>query len=141
MMFDGVLDASVFIAYALDDEPEHKAEARSVFAALAEEKLNVFVPAHFFTEATNVLLTALNRKRINLDQFQLYLSSLEAFPIEVDQPTTMKPIATIALKHRLTIYDAAYLELAKRLRTKHLFSFDKALLAAAKAEKIATQLS
>ena len=60
---------------------------------------------------------ALRRKRIRPGQPALFLDEFGRLPIDVEPPlTTPQGKATLDLgeKHGLTIYDAAYLELAQR---------------------------
>jgi len=64
-------------------------------------------------------------------------AELRALPITVDHGLTalFGDEANIAARYNLTVYDAAYLELALRLRAP-LATTDKALAAAAKAAKV-----
>jgi predicted nucleic acid-binding protein len=64
---------------------------------------------------------------------------VEELPFEEDDQTAEQiPVRTFALarKHQLSIYDAAYLELAQRRNTV-LASFDSQLLKAAAKEGVA----
>lgn len=64
---------------------------------------------------------------------------LEGLPISIDQPTTASTwhdTLALARSHRLTSYDAAYLELAQR-RGLPLATRDKALQEAARLEGVA----
>lgn len=81
------------------------------------------------------------RKRISPDQTAQALSLISALPLEEDEDTAEQiPVRTIALarRHGLTIYDAAYLELAQR-RGATLATFDTQLLKAAQEEGVATE--
>jgi predicted nucleic acid-binding protein len=60
---------------------------------------------------------------------------LETFPIDVAPLPARAAVLMLARNHRLTFYDAAYLELAKREKVC-LASLDDALNAAAQAEGV-----
>ena len=97
------------------------------------------VPAHWQTEILNGLLVALRRKRIRPGQPAQLWGNLSALPVEIETALTApQAIAVLALgeKYGLTIYDAAYLELAHR-RGLPLGSLDGDLRRAAELEGIA----
>jgi predicted nucleic acid-binding protein len=80
------------------------------------------------------------RGRIAADQVAHGLMLLQALPLSGDETTAEQVpgrIFALARKHGLTIYDAAYLELALR-RGATLATFDDQLLKAAKKEKVLT---
>ncbi len=60
---------------------------------------------------------ALRRKRITLDKIDGFLTRLKALPIDAagQVPSEILELPTLAQKHGLTNYDAAYLALAMRL--------------------------
>jgi len=96
------------------------------------------VPALWLWETANVLVQAERRGRISPAASRTFLGLLEDLPISVDQPSTASvwhDTLALARSHRLTSYDAAYLELALR-RGLPLASRDKALQAAAGAEGV-----
>lgn len=77
----------------------------------------IVVPAHWPTEILNGLLVASRRKRITIDKPTLFWAELTRLPIEAEPPPTGAQAVTVfalAEKHGLTVYDAAYLELAHR---------------------------
>jgi predicted nucleic acid-binding protein len=93
------------------------------------------VPSLWRAEVANGLQIAIRRKRIDAVFRSRALQHLELLPITVDRETdTYVWSSTLALADRfdLTIYDAAYLELAER-RGLPLASLDKELNAAARA--------
>jgi len=57
------------------------------------------------------------RKRITFDQIDGFLTRLKALPIDAPEqtPAELLELPTLAHKHSLTNYDAAYLALAIRL--------------------------
>ena len=68
-------------------------------------------------EVTNVLLNAQKRGRVTEERIEQFLDILTRLPIHID-PVLMKravyDVRKLAQMHRLTSYDAAYLELALR---------------------------
>jgi predicted nucleic acid-binding protein len=93
-----------------------------------------WVPALWHLELGNVLLGAQRRARIDQAGITGFLSALAAYDIEIDGHTmSLAWSQTLALADRfaLTVYDAAYLELALRRRLP-LATLDNALLAALK---------
>jgi predicted nucleic acid-binding protein len=109
-----VIDGSTALGFLLKDERD--ACALAALAAI-EEGVPTYIPAHCFVEATNGLLMAERRKRITQSDVTEALGLLGALPIITDSETAaMAGGDTIALarQYGLTVYDAAYLELAMR---------------------------
>jgi predicted nucleic acid-binding protein len=133
-----VIDPSVALAWLLPDETTPRA---AVFRAAVENGAEAWIPAHWWLEIGNGLLMAERRRRITLEQVAQALALVNSLPLEQDSETTAQipvRIFTLARKHGLTIYDAAYLELAQR-RGAILATFDEQLLKAARNEKVATR--
>jgi predicted nucleic acid-binding protein len=63
------------------------------------------------------------------------LSLLASLPIVLDFEANEEDLLGLARRHRLTVYDAAYLELALR-KGADLASLDTALVAAARADGV-----
>lgn len=65
----------------------------------------------------NALTMACRRKRVSEPEIHTILDSLRTLPITVDapDPDRVMQLPALALKQQLTVYDAAYLELAIRL--------------------------
>ena len=86
------------------------------------------VPQHWELEVANQLIMGLRRSRTTEELAQQSLTMLLALPIAIDDETGLRVPETyqIALKHGLTIYDAAYAELAIRTAST-LVTFDKRL--------------
>ncbi len=125
-----VLDASIAAAWALQDEDEPAARAALKRIAVDE----AVVPALFWYEIRNILVVSERRGRITEAQTRQFLRSLALLPIAVDSGPEEERVLGLARHHKLTSYDAAYLELAQR-ESIRLASLDDALLRAAKAEK------
>ncbi len=96
------------------------------------------VPQLWHLEVVNVLLVHVRQGRFTAAAVVEYLSALSEVETTVDSNTherAWKSIFDLAAKHRLSSYDAAYLELAVRKRAT-LATLDKALARAAEAEGV-----
>lgn len=128
-----VVDASAALAWCFEDE------ASSWTDGLLERLRQgdrIVVPAHWPTEISNGLLMALRKKRIKTGQPALFWDELARLPIETEAALTAsqaKAVLALGEKHVLTVYDAAYLELAYR-RQLPLGTLDSDLRKAAQAE-------
>jgi len=123
-----VVDASVALAWIFDDESNEYAE--SILRSLKIR--SCVVPAHWALEVTNSLLFAERKGRITTADSTRGLVLLDGLPISMDGLTAEKArTQTLALArtHRLTVYDAAYLELSLR-EGLALATLDSDLLAA-----------
>ena len=125
-----VIDASVAADWLLEDEFDSTAGV-----ALEGTKENGgIVPPLWHYEIRNILLVAERRGRLHERDIQTRLDSLAALPIDTDQETRfLEETLGLAIKHRLSFYDALYLELAVRLNLQ-LATLDRALFRAALAE-------
>ncbi len=105
-----VVDASVILAWCLDDES-------SAVAAAAMDRLLAdggIAPAHWPLEVANALRSAERRGRIDepaLRRLRPKLASLPVDIVPVELPTALGVIE-VARRHDLSVYDAAYLDLA-----------------------------
>ena len=121
-----VVDASVSAAWLLPDEATPATEAALLATATGE----LWVPALWLLEIGNLLLSAQRRKRITAAKRLELVAAAAALRIRVDrEPVSLISIDTLAASHKLSAYDAAYLELALRRRLP-LATLDDALLAA-----------
>ena len=127
-----VVDASVVAAHLLPDE-ENREAAATILARLDEE--DGVVPPIFRYEVRNILLMAKRRKRIDAQQLQQLLAELTDFALVEDAVSNDADVFELADRLELTVYDAAYLEVAKRCRAA-LATFDTALARAADAEQV-----
>ena len=99
----------------MQDEAEPR--TRSVLASLDMDE--AIVPGIWPLEVANVLAVCERRNRLSADKVAAFVSMLEKYPITVDEQTAKKAfgeVLSLARSHRLTAYDAAYLELALRHR-------------------------
>ena len=129
-----VLDASIALAYIFPDE-----KTSAVRAAINSLNTSAaWVPSFWRIEVANGLEMAVRRGRISALYRDTMLADFQARPIRIDQQTNQyawTEIKRLAEHHRLTLYDAAYLELAIRLDLP-LATLDRALRSAAEAERI-----
>lgn len=126
-----VLDASLAMTWALKDEGHQIAD-------IAIERLRTdeaFVPNVWWYEVRNALLMNERRGRLNQEGTTFYLNQLARLSINIDFMHNQDQVFMLARRHRLTLYDSAYLEIAVR-RSCQLATFDKALMRAARSERV-----
>ena len=113
-MSQWVVDASLTLQWYLKDE-EGRDYALAVLAGLRENE--TIVPFLWAYEVSNALVMAYRRKRLAVGEINEVLDNLAALPITIDQPEpeSVMKLPSLALEQQLTVYDAAYLELAVRL--------------------------
>lgn len=133
-----ILDASVTLAWFFEDEKTDWSE--ELLERLRQGDRTV-VPAHWAAEVANGLLMATRKDRIPPEQPQLLWDELARLPIDPEPalmvaPVRGKDVLALAEKHGLTVYGAAYLELALRYQWP-LATLDGALRKAAQAEGVA----
>ncbi len=126
-----VLDASVVASWCFPDESYPNAEA--ALRRIADE--TAAAPALLWYELRNVLLMGERRGRLSESQTVRFLKYMSDLPIEVDRDPDDGRVLSLARTHRLSVYDAVYLELAQR-KALPLATLDGALIEAAHAEKI-----
>jgi predicted nucleic acid-binding protein len=120
-----VVDCSVAAAWALVDErtPWTSAALQSTTAEGA------IVPSLFWFEIRNILLVNERRGRVEANQISRFLSDIDPLT-DVDLRPGESDVLGLARAHRLTVYDASYLELASR-RGLLLCTLDRQLIDAA----------
>ena len=124
-----VLDASVALAWCFEDEKNPYAD--SVLYAL--DNSEGLVPSIWSFEVANVLALSERAGRLDLPRSAWFIRFLNDLPILVDERSSSRAFGeTIALARaqNLTVYDAAYLEVALRVGAR-LATQDNALRAAA----------
>ncbi len=108
-----VLDASVALRWHFRDEVSPY--ANRVLSALAEQ--TALVPSIWPLEIANALAVAERRGRLDPARVTRAVELYRELPIavhEVPVEDAFGPVLEVARDHRLTAYDAAYLELAMR---------------------------
>jgi len=129
-----VLDTSVALAWVYSDESSKPVE--DVFAQVTAG--GAWVPALWRLEIANVLEMGVRRGRHTASFRDATLADLALLPINIDPDTNQHAwgaTVQLAKQHRLTAYDAAYLELALR-RSLPLATLDEELRVAAGAEGV-----
>jgi len=127
-----VLDASVAACWCFHDE--HNPSADAAYDLLYED--HALVPLQWWFEVRNVILLGERRQRISEEYATSFLDHLERCAIEFAALPDHASVFALARRHRLTFYDAVYLELAQRERIG-LATLDDDLAAAAGAEGVA----
>jgi len=126
-----VIDSSVAIAWCFPDEQD--TYSQSVLDALSSEQ--AIVPDLWHLEVANTLIVGERRKRSTQANTVTWLGFLTSLPIAVDEETKAHAFGdtlSLAREHGLSVYDAAYLELAMR-RGLPLATLDDKLKTAAEA--------
>lgn len=125
-----VVDASMLAAILLPDEET------PVAAGQLAQGGELIAPALLWVEIRNMLLMAERRGRVTPVDVADALDATDDMRIAQDSAPSSDDVMTLARRHRLTVYDALYLELARR-RGGALATLDGALAAAARAEGVA----
>jgi predicted nucleic acid-binding protein len=111
-----VVDASVTLSWCFPDE-------QTPLSLSVLDRLNAgepaLVPAFWSAEVLNSLLVGERRGRISPQQTEAFLGDLRVMRPTIDSASLEQifgPIQEICRVHRLTPYDALYLELAMRVQ-------------------------
>jgi predicted nucleic acid-binding protein len=124
-----ILDSSATLAWIYGDETTEA--IRRVFDAIADN--GALVPVLWRLEVANSLTMAVRKRRIDPDFRRAALADLALLDITTDPQTDSYAwtyTLNLADQFRLTLYDAAYLELARR-RILPLATLDQELRTAA----------
>jgi predicted nucleic acid-binding protein len=124
-----VLDASVALAWCFEDEAT--SYTRRVLRLLLREQ--AVVPPIWPFEVANALAGAIRARRMKPADAERFAALLDSFPLGLE-PRSMdgvfQKVLPLAREQGLSCYDAAYLELARRLGLP-LATLDRALRRAA----------
>jgi predicted nucleic acid-binding protein len=126
-----VLDCSLTVAWFFEDEA-------NAYAVAVEDSLaaaSAIVPTLWPLEVANAVVMGERRNRTTEAKSTTFLGLLKSLPITLDDETVIRAwqeSIQLARTHQLSVYDAAYLELALR-RGLPLASLDDRLKAAARA--------
>jgi predicted nucleic acid-binding protein len=129
-----VLDSSATLARLWEDETTDA--VRQLFERILDR--GAWVPSLWRLEVANALEMDVRRGRHVAEFRDGALADLALLPIQIDPETdryAWDATLRLAGRHRLTLYDAAYLELALR-RQLPLATLDRQLRAAAEDEGI-----
>ena len=129
-----VVDASMALAWVLPSQASSAAEA---LLERVEAGAEVVVPSLWFLEVANGLLVAERRKTIAAPERRHALERLSALALVADDNarSAFGRTSALAEQYGLSVYDAAYLELAIR-RNLPLGTRDRALHSAAERSGI-----
>lgn len=111
-----VADASVAIGWV------HPAQATKQTAAMLDaiaDGATLEVPALWPLEVANALLVLMRRRKLAEDERQAGLGWLQGLRVRIDHEMSalaFSRLSQLAAAHQLSVYDAAYLELALRRR-------------------------
>lgn len=128
-----VVDASVILAWSLEDKSSEAAES-AVERLLAEGGL---APAHWPLEIANGLRSAERRGRIDEPSIRRLAARLAGLPVDIApvELSTALGVIEAARRHDLSVYDAAYLDLAD-VRGLPLATVDDRLARACRAASV-----
>ena len=109
-----IADCSVAMAWCFEDEVTPRTE--SLLDRTRTDGL--ILPGHWPLEVTNVLRSAARKGRLTETQALQRAAILMSLPIQYDSLTHIVAFTStyrLAARYKLTMYDAAYLELAIRI--------------------------
>lgn len=122
-----VIDACLSTAWCFPDE---ETPYTNGVLQLAGVKLNLIAPVLWAYEVRNTVLTGVRRGRISREYARKLLVFLNDLEVRLSPPVTCNAVFELADRYGLTVYDAAYLELALR-ECAPLASLDQARCRAA----------
>ena len=125
-----VVHASMAFAWVLPSQASSEADT---LLERVEAGASAVVPALWFLEVANGLLAAQRRRVITAAERELALETLSSLAFTIDEDDARNafgPTSALAEQYGLTVYDAAYLEVALR-RELPLATRDGALRSAA----------
>lgn len=105
-----VVDPSAILGAVMDDEPADFAD--SVLDAIQSD--GAVAPSIFWYELRNVLVVNERRGRIAPEKTAAFLALVAELPIDLRREPAEGGVLELARRFRLSVYDAAYLELAVR---------------------------
>jgi predicted nucleic acid-binding protein len=126
-----VLDASIAVCWAFEDE-DHPVAARALECIRTDD---AYVPAIWWFEVRNAMVVNERRGRLTAVNTAMFLRGLSRLGIAIDRSPDEADVLALARLHRLSVYDASYLELARRAAIS-LATLDTILSSAARAESV-----
>lgn len=126
-----VIDASIAGSWILPDE-RHPVASAALLRLTGDFSI---VPSLWLFEVRSILINNERRGRLTEEQTSQALALFASLPIRLDHHVDGDQLIALARLHRLTVYDAAYLELAKR-EAAPIATLDKELRRAAEKEAL-----
>ena len=124
-----VIDSSTVLGALLPDE------VGTDLDTLFEPHEEILAPWLLWAEVRNILIVAERRGRLADGMVEEILEALHDLGITLDQTPRSAAVLRLARRHKLSVYDAFYLELALH-REAELATHDGALRSAAIAEGV-----
>jgi len=128
-----VIDSSLAASWCFPDERSDYTNA--VLQAMSGT-LEAVAPRLLAYEVRNSVLMGVRRRRIGRADALAFIESLKLLPIRLVDPASYDDVFSLAERHGLTVYDAAYLDVAIR-EGLPLASLDAALSKAALSAGVA----
>ena len=134
-----VVDASVATRFVLDEDLDD--EANGILEGFIKGEYNLLAPTLINYEVGNALRTAVARNDINIEISGESYEAFLGFNLDVDNMELDDFLGALALSHRrnISIYDAAYIWLSKKLAAT-LITADAKQMEAAIGETIVKHL-
>ena len=111
-----VADASTAIAWV---HPAQATPETKLLLDAISDGTRVFVPAIWPLEVSNALLVLVRREKLLSTEREAALSALQQLRVKIDHEMAslaFTRLSAIAADRELSVYDAAYFELAERLK-------------------------
>lgn len=109
-----VADASVAIGWV---HPAQATKQTAAMLAAIADGATLEIPALWPLEVSNALVVLVRRRKLTEDERQVGLGWLRGLRLRFDHEMSalaFSRLSELAAEHRLSVYDAAYLELAAR---------------------------
>ncbi len=114
-----VIDASVAVKWIIPGEP-WEAQARTLKERIASREIEAYAPPLLLYEVASVIQKSILRGALRLGDGIEALKAMGRLGLNI-QPTSwdnLAEILNIATTTKLTVYDAAYLHLSKKMEAK-----------------------
>src|SRR5438128_981020 len=108
-----VIDSSITAAWCFPDE---RTDYMNAVLRNLSAPTEAVAPRLWAYEVRNSILMGYRRKRITRAEADEFLVSIQDLPIRLRDPFSYDAVFQMADRHGLTVYDAAYLDLAVRER-------------------------
>jgi predicted nucleic acid-binding protein len=128
-----VLDASLAASWCFPDE---RTDYTNAVLKSVSRSMEAIAPRLWAYEVRNGVLMGMKRGRITKTDAEAFLVSLQDLPIHLTDPLSYDHVFALAERHGLTVYDAAYLDIALR-EALPLASLDGDLIRAARQSGVA----